>query len=78
MYEYKARKNYRMTDVDIKNQIKFSNVFSNLSKAEKNKQYINLQSNLNTLSKDVRLLIDYAKSDFEKKKNKSSNKDYHK
>jgi hypothetical protein len=76
MYEYKARKNYRMTDVDIKNQIKFSNVFSKMSKTEKNKQYINLQTNLNSLSKDVRLLIDFSKDKYEKMKSKSSNKDY--
>ena len=76
MYEYKAKKNYRMTDVDIKNQIKFSNVFSKMSKTEKNKQYINLQTNLNSLSKDVRLLIDFSKDKYEKMKSKSSNKDY--
>ena len=76
MNEYKARKNYRMTDVDIKNQIKFSNVFSKMSKTEKNKQYINLQTNLNSLSKDVRLLIDFSKDKYEKMKSKSSNKDY--
>ena len=73
---YKTRKNFSMKDVDIKKQIKFSNVFSKVSKSEKNKQYINLQSNLNSLSKDVRLLIDFTKNKYEKMKSKSSNKDY--
>ena len=76
MNDYKWRKNYDTTNFDLNKKISSSNIFSKLSRTEKNKQYINLQSNLNTLSKDVRLLIDYAKSDFEKKKNKSSNKDY--
>ena len=76
MNDYKWRKNYDTTNFDLNEKISSSNIFSKLSRTEKNKQYINLQSNLNTLSKDVRLLIDYAKSDFEKKKNKSSNKDY--
>ena len=76
MNDYKWRKNYDTTNFDLNKKISSSNIFSKLSRTEKNKQYINLQSNLNTLSKDVRLLIDYAKSDLEKKKNKSSNKDY--
>ena len=76
MYDYKWRKNYDSTNLGLNKKISSSDIFSKLSRTEKNKQYINLQSNLNTLSKDVRLLIDYAKSDFEKKKNKSSNKDY--
>ena len=76
MNDYKWRKNYDTTNFDLNKKISSSNIFSKLRRTEKNKQYINLQSNLNTLSKDVRLLIDYAKSDFEKKKNKSSNKDY--
>ena len=76
MNDYKWRKNYDTTNFDLNKKISSSNIFSKLSRTEKNKQYINLQSNLNTLSKDVRLLIDYAKNDFEKKKNKSSNKDY--
>ena len=76
MYEYKSKKNFSMKDADIKNQIKFSNVFSKMSKSEKNKQYINLQTNLNSLSKDVRTLIDFAKNKYEKMKSKSSNKDY--
>ena len=76
MNDKKWRKNYDTTNFDLNKKISSSNIFSKLSRTEKNKQYINLQSNLNTLSKDVRLLIDYAKSDLEKKKNKSSNKDY--
>ena len=76
MYEYKAKKNFSMKDADIKNQIKFSNVFSKMSKSEKNKQYIDLQTNLNSLSKDVRTLIDFTKNKYEKMKSKSSNKDY--
>ena len=76
MNEFKTKKNFSMKDADIKKQIKFSNVFSKISKSEKNKQYINLQSNLNSLSKDVRLLIDFTKNKYEKMKSKSSNKDY--
>jgi len=76
MYDYKANKIFCIKKAHIKNQIKFSNVFSNLSKAEKNKQYIILQTKINSLSKDVRLLKDFSKDKYEKMKSKSSNKDY--
>ena len=76
MNDYKWRKNFDTTNVELNKKINSSDIFSKLSKIEKNKQYVNLQTNLNSLSKDVRLLIDYSKSDFEKKKGKSSNKDY--
>ena len=76
MDEYNWRKNFDTTNVGLNKKINSSDIFSKLSKIEKNKQYVNLQTNLNSLSKDVRLLIDYSKSDFEKKKGKSSNKDY--
>ena len=39
-----------------KDKIYFSNVFSKIENSEKNKEYIKLQSNLNSLSRDVRLL----------------------
>ena len=76
MNNYKWRKNFDKANVEINKKINSSDIFSKLSKIEKNKQYVNLQTNLNSLSKDVRLLIDYSKSDLEKKKGKSSNKDY--
>ena len=76
MNNYKWRKNFDKANVEINKKINSSDIFSKLSKIEKNKQYVNLQINLNSLSKDVRLLIDYSKSDLEKKKGKSSNKDY--
>ena len=76
MYDYKANKNFGMKEAHIKNPVRLSNVFLKLSKTEKNKQYINLQTNLNSLSKDVRLLIDFSKNKCEKMKSKSSNKDY--
>ena len=61
---------------DEKNKNFFSNVFSNIPKPEKNKQYIILQSNINSLSNDVRLLHDYVNKDkFGKNKGNSSNKD---
>ena len=58
-YEYKKDKLY------------FSNAFSKFTKSEKNKEYQNLQSNLNSLSRDVRLLIDFVNKDkFSKNKGK--------
>ena len=46
-----------------KDKIYFSNVFSKVNKSEKNKQYQNLQNNLISLSKDVRLLEDFVNKD---------------
>ena len=46
-----------------KNQIYFTNVFSKVNKSEKDKQYQKLQNNLNLLSRDVKLLADYANRD---------------
>ena len=49
----------------------FTNVFSNISKFEKNKQYIQLQNDLNLLKHNVRIMEDFAsdnKSKFSNKK----------
>lgn len=52
-----------------KDKIYFSNVFSKIENSEKNKEYIKLQSNLNSLSRDVRLLQDFVnRNNFGKKK----------
>jgi len=52
-----------------KDKIYFSNVFSKIENPEKNKEYIKLQSNLNSLSRDVRLLQDFVnRNNFGKKK----------
>ena len=75
MYAQQTIKYMDMEDVDIKKKIHFSNIFSKMKKSEKNKQYINLQKGLNSLSNDVTLLEDFTNKDnFSKKKNKSSNK----
>ena len=51
-----------------KDKIYFSNVFSKIENSEKNKEYIKLQSNLNSLSRDVRLLQDFVnRNNFGKK-----------
>ena len=68
MYDYKTSKNLGKKSLDMKKKNLSLNVFSNLSKIEKNKQYLNLQTNLNYLSKDVRLLIDYSKKNNSSKK----------
>ena len=47
----------------FQHKIYFSNVFSKVNKSEKNKQYQNLQNNLISLSKDVRLLEDFVNKD---------------
>ena len=52
-----------------KDKIYFSNCFSKVTKSEKNKEYTKLQSNLNSLSRDVRLLQDFVnRNNFGKKK----------
>jgi len=77
MSEFKPKENLEMKDFNnsLKKKIK-PNLFSKLSKMEKNDQYVNLQTNINSLSKDVRLLIDYAEDNIRKKLKNSSNKDY--
>ena len=63
MYVNQSLKKFYSEDAEIKKKIRFSNVFSKMKKGEKNKQYTNLQSNLNNLSRDVRLLVDFASKD---------------
>ena len=74
MSELKPKENLEMKDFNnsLKKKIK-PNLFSKLSKMEKNDQYVNLQTNINSLSKDVRLLIDYAEDNI---RQKLKNKDY--
>ena len=76
MDDYKSSKNYRIKEINIKkkNKINYPNVFSNISNIEKNKQFINLQKNLKTLSNDVVLLMNSVKNIYGRKKNDSSNK----
>ena len=69
MSDYQSRRNLSVKDLDNSENKYFSNVFSKINKSEKNKQYQVLQTNLNSLSKEVRLLEEYANKDnFNKKK----------
>ena len=62
--EMEKKKNENKND-----KIYFSNCFSKVTKSEKNKEYTKLQSNLNSLSRDVRLLSDFVnRNNFGKKK----------
>ena len=63
MSDNQTTDNSPMDDSYKKDKIYFSNVFSKVSKSEKNKQYQNLQNGLRSLSKDVRLLEDFANKD---------------
>ena len=72
MYDYQTKKIFGLKNAILKNNIISPTVFSNLRNTEKNKQYINLQMKSNSLSKDIKLLIDKDSYD----KNNSSNKDY--
>ena len=63
MSDNQTTDNSPMDDSYKKDKIYFSNVFSKVSKSEKNKQYQNLQNGLRALSKDVRLLEDFANKD---------------
>ncbi len=48
---------------NMKKKIQFSNVFSNMSELEKNKIYKNIQTDLNSVSNDVKLLEIFANKD---------------
>ena len=63
MSDNQTTDNSPLDDSYKKDKIYFSNVFSKVSKSEKNKQYQNLQNGLRSLSKDVRLLEDFANKD---------------
>ena len=74
MSDFESKKDFGMKDTNINITKKINpKLFSKLSKMEKNNQYVDLQTNINSLSKDVRLLIDYAENNIRKK---LSNKDY--
>jgi len=63
MTDYQTIDNSLNDESYKKDKIYFSNVFSRVSKSEKNKQYQNLQNGLRSLNKDVKLLEDFANKD---------------
>jgi len=48
---------------NMKKKIQFSNVFSNMAELKKYKIYKNIQTDLNSVSNDVKLLEIYAHKD---------------
>ena len=54
----------------MKKKFQFSNVFSNMSELEKDKIYKNIQTDLNSVSNDVKLLEIYANKDIYGRKKK--------
>jgi hypothetical protein len=48
---------------NMKKKFQFSNVYSNMSELEKDKIYKNIQTDLNSVSNDVKLLEIYAHKD---------------
>lgn len=63
MNDYPLTQDLNNKEQERKNKIYFSNVFSRINKSEKDKQYQKLQNGLNLLSRDVKLLGDYANRD---------------
>ena len=63
MNDYSLTQDLNKKEQERKSEIYFTNVFSRVNKSEKDKQYQKLQNNLNILSKDVKLLADYANKD---------------
>ena len=55
---------------NMKKKFQFSNVFSNMSELEKDKIYKNIQTDLNSVSNDVKLLEIYANKDIYVRKKK--------
>ena len=55
---------------NMKKKFQFSNVFSNMSELEKDKIYKNIQTDLNSVSNDVKLLEIYANKDIYGRKKK--------
>ena len=70
MHEYKLNPKINNKDSNMKQKIHLSNVFSNISGFEKGKIYKSLQTGLNLLTKDVKLLEIYANKDIYGRKKK--------
>ena len=63
MSDYKTINYSNSNDENKKDKIYFRNVFSKVTKSEKNKQYQKLQTNIFSLSRDVKLLEDFVNQD---------------
>ena len=63
MNDLKLDKNLDIKEQDNNSKKYFSNVFSKMNKSERDKKYQILQKNLYLLSKDLKLLKDYANKD---------------
>ena len=77
MSDYNTINFSNLQDEHKKDKIYFTNVFSKVTKSEKNKQYQKLQTNIFSLSRDVKLLEDFVNQDkYGKNKNIGSKKVY--
>ena len=63
MSDYKTINYSNSNDENKKDKIYFRNVFSKITKSQKNKQYQKLQTNIFSLSRDVKLLEDFVNQD---------------
>ena len=63
MSDYNTINYSNSNDEHNKDKIYFTNVFSKVTKSEKNKQYQKLQTNIFSLSRDVKLLEDFVNQD---------------